>query len=187
LYFVSAVFVIPKGEFKYNTTYRTTVRESTHSWSYELYVNNVYGYGSIARLSTYPVVHKAIMVDVGNFYLFYPTTYSPGDVVVCPYKLSVYAVTGYRLAYDPTASSTSKNPVLYWDQVQINCGATIPTTGITTSEFSYTFLRTTLSPSTPYTYKSAMAMGANPTVYGQPYIMIAAQAKAPTQITIKFQ
>ncbi len=185
LYFVSAVFVIPKGEFQYNTTYRTTVKESSYSATYELYFNNKYGYGSIIRKATYPIVHKAVMVDTGNFYLFYPTTYSPGDVVVCPYKSSVYAVTGYRLTYNPSAPSGGKNPVLYWDLANVYCGDTI--SSVDTAEFSYTFIRTTLSPSTPYTYKSAMTMGADPTVYGQPYIMIAAQAKAPTQITVKFQ
>ena len=125
------------------------------------------------------------MVDMGNFYLFYPTTYSPGDVVVCPYKSSVYAVTGYRLTYNPSASSGGKNPVLYWDLANLYCGNTI--SSVDTVEFSYTFIRTSLDPSKPYTYKSSMTMGADPTVYGQPYIIIAAQSKTPTTITIAFK
>jgi hypothetical protein len=32
-----------------------------------------------------------------------------------------------------------------------------------------------------------MTMGADPTVYGQPYIIIAAQSKTPTTITIEFK
>jgi len=188
LYFGGAVFVIPKQEFAYNTTYRTTVKEGGSSYTYELYFDNKYGYGSIIRKSPIPTLYKAKMVDMGNYYLFYPTMYDLGDVVVCPYSAStyVYTVLAYRLVYDPYATASSRNPVLYWDLSQLKCYNTIQS--VTNTEVvPYTYIRTSLSPGTPYTYKSSMTMGINPTVYGQPYIIIAAQSNKPTTITVQFQ
>jgi hypothetical protein len=188
LYFASAVFVIPKSEFRYNTTYRTVVKEGGSAFTYELYFDNVYGYGSIIRKSPIPVLYKAIKVEIGNYYLFYPVTYNLGDIVVCPYPSTnyVFAVLNFRLLYDPSASATYRNPVLYWDLSQLKCYGAI--SSITNTEVvPFNYIRTTLSPGTPYTYKSSMTMNVNPTVYGQPYIMITAQAKAPTQITIEFK
>lgn len=188
LYFSGAVFVIPKQDFAYNTTYRTTVKAGDTTYTYELYVDNVYGYGSIIFDTPIPTLYKAKMVDMGNYYLFYPTTYDIGDVVVCPYSPSTYVFTvvAYRLAYDPDATATSRNPVLYWDLSQVKCYSTIQSVS-NTEMFPYEYVRTILSPSTPYTYKSSMTMGVNPTVYGQPYIIIAAQSKTETTITIQFQ
>jgi len=188
LYFGSAVFVIPKSEFQYNTTYRTVVKEGGSAFTYELYFDNVYGYGSIIRKSPIPTLYKAKMVDMGNYYLFYPTTYDLGDIVVCPYSPSTYvfAVLNFRLVYDPSASATYRNPVLYWDLSQLKCYGAI--SSITNTEVvPFNYIRVNLSPSTPYTYKSAMTMNINPTVYGQPYIIIAAQSNRTTTITIQFK
>jgi len=186
IYPAGAVFVIPAGAFKSGMVYQASVQYPGWNTAVDVYLYyNTTAHTGIIGWDTSPAVTwKAVLVNLTNYYLFYPVAFGPGDMVVCPSNIvSISAVTGISLSYKPNSVN---NPAVYVTYVSAFCGSTVGSSSGTSAQLSYVAY-STISPTQSMQYTSQLTtvtLGNGTYFYVEPYLIIAAQSKQPTAVTI---
>jgi hypothetical protein len=187
IYPAGAVFVIPAGAFKSGMVYQASVQYPGWSGAVNIYLyyDTTAGSGIITWDKSPYVSWKAVLVNLTNYYLFYPAAFRSGDKIVCPSGISsVYAVTGISLSYEP---SSTYNPVVYVTYIQTSCGSAVSAGTIASNKLSYVaYSRVSPTQSMQYTSQlTTITLSGGTYFFVEPYLIVAGQSNQPTAVTIK--